>query len=91
MKREVRLKKCKKRGANGWCYHPYFFKKFRFLCESSFPEGLIGANSEYEWLFDEKDKEFFSCCPSVTPVFKQVKSMINIVQKNYFIKLLHTS
>ena len=81
MKREVRLKKCKKRGANGWCYHPYFFKKFRFLCESSFPEGLIGANSECEWLFDGKGKEFFCYCSSGTPISMRFKYMINIVLK----------
>ena len=67
MKSEVTLRQCKKRGANGWCYHPYFFKKFRSLCESSIPEGLIGANSECEWLFDEKGKEFFCYCSSGTP------------------------
>ena len=91
MKSEVRLKQFKKRGANGWCYHPYFFKKFRFLCESLFPEGLIGANSECEWLFDEKGKEFFCYCSSGTPISMRFKYMINVVLKNYFIKLLHTS
>ena len=80
MKREVRLKQ-KKRGANGWSNHPYFFKKFRSLCESSFPEGLIGANSECEWLFDEKGKEFFCYCSSGTPISMRFKYMINIVLK----------
>ena len=55
--------------------------RFKSLCESSFPEGLIGANSEYEWLFDEKGKEFFYFCSSVTPVFMRFKSMINVVLK----------
>ena len=70
-----------KRRANGWVYHPYIFKIFRFLYESSFPEDLSGANSECEWLFDEKDKEFFYFCSSVTPVFMRFKSMINVVLK----------
>ena len=42
---------------------------------------LSGANSEYEWLFDEKGKEFFYFCSSVTPVFMRFKSMINVVLK----------
>ena len=69
MKRKVRLKQCKKRRANGWVYHPYFFKIFRSLYESSFPEDLSDANSECEWLFDEKGKEFFYFCSYGTPVF----------------------
>ena len=56
-------------------------KIFRSLYESSFPEDLSGANSECEWLFDEKDKEFFYFCSSGTPVFMRLKSMINIVLK----------
>ena len=91
MKSEVRLRQFKKRGANGWSYHPYFFKKFRSLCESSFPEGLIGANSECEWLFDEKGKEFFCYCSSGTPNIYAVKIYDKYSSKNYFIKLLHTS
>ena len=63
-------------------YHPYIYKIFRLLYESSFPEDLSGANSEYEWLFDEKDKEFFYFCSSGTPVFMRFKSMINIVLKS---------
>ena len=66
---------------NGWGYHPCIFKIFRSLCESSFPEDLSGANSECEWLFDEKDKEFFYFCSSGTPVFMRFKSMKNIVLK----------
>ena len=81
MKSEVRVMQCKKRRANGWICHPYFFKKFRSLCESSFPEGLIGANSECEWLFDEKGKEFFCYCASSTPVYMRFKYMIKIVLK----------
>ena len=71
----------KKRRANGWLYHPYIFNIFRSLYESSFPEDLIGANSEYEWLFVEKGKEFFYFCSSVTPVFIRFKSKINVVLK----------
>ena len=47
----------------------------------SFPEDLSGANSEYEWLFDEKGKEFFYYCSSWTPVSMGFKYMINIVLK----------
>ena len=71
----------KKRRANGWDYHPYIFKILRSLYESSFPEDLSGANSECEWLFDEKGKEFFYFCSSGTPVFMRFKSMINVVLK----------
>ena len=71
----------KKRRANGWGYHPFIFKILRSLYESSFPEDLSGANSEYEWLFDEKGKEFFYFCSSVTPVFMWFKSMKNAVLK----------
>ena len=56
-------------------------KIFRSLYESSFPEDLSGVNSECEWLFDEKDKEFFYFCSSDTPVFMRFKTMINVVLK----------
>ena len=81
MKSKVRLKQCKKGGQTGGVYHPYIFKIFRSLYESSFPEDLSGANSECEWLFDEKGKEFFYFCSSGTPVFMRFKSMINVVLK----------
>ena len=81
MKSKVRLKQCKKGGQTGGVYHPFIFKILRSLYESSFPEDLSGANSEYEWLFDEKGKEFFYFCSSGTPVFMRLKSMINIVLK----------
>ncbi|MDC0229818.1 hypothetical protein OAK48_02475 [Deltaproteobacteria bacterium] len=71
----------KKRRAYGWVFHPYIFKIFRSLYESSFPEDLSGANSECEWLFDEKGKEFFYFCSSVSPVLMRFKSMINVVLK----------
>ena len=79
MKSKVRLKQCKKGGQTGGVYHPYIFKIFRSLYESSFPEDLSGANSEYEWLFDEKGKEFFYFCSSVTPVFIRFNSKKNVV------------
>ena len=60
---------------------PVYLQIFRSLYESSIPEDLSGANSECEWLFDEKDKEFFYFCSSGTPVFMRLKSMINIVLK----------
>ena len=60
---------------------PVDLKIFRSLYESSFPGDLSGANSECEWLFDEKDKEFFYFCSSYTPVFMRFKSMINVVLK----------
>ena len=69
MKSKVRLKQYKKGGQTGGVYHPYIFKIFRSLYESSFPEDLSGANSECEWLFDEKGKEFFYFCSYGTPVF----------------------
>ena len=81
MKSKVRLKQCKKGGQTGGVYHPYIFKIFRSLYDSSFPEDLSGANSECEWLFDEKGKEFFYFYSSVTPVFMRFKSMINVVLK----------
>ena len=65
----------------GWVYHPFIFKIFRYLYESTFPEDLIYANSVYELQFAEKDKEFFFCCSSFAPVFIWFKSMINIVLK----------
>jgi len=47
MKSKVRLKQSKK-GGKRVVNHPYIFKLFRSLYESSFPEDLSGANSEYE-------------------------------------------
>ena len=43
--------------------------EFIFLCGSSVPEDLSGANSVCEWLFDEKDKEFFCLNSSGSPGF----------------------
>ena len=60
---------------------PVYLQIFRSLYESSFPEDLSGANSECEWLFDEKGKEFFYFCSFVTPVFMRFNSKINVVLK----------
>ena len=43
--------------------------EFIFPCGSSVPEDLSGANSACEWLFDEKDKEFFCLNSSGSPGF----------------------
>ena len=81
MKSKVRLKKSKKGRHTGGIYHPCIFKIFKSLYESSFPEDLSGANSECEWLFDEKGKEFFCYCSSGTPISMRFKYMINVVLK----------
>ena len=80
MKSKVRLKQCKKGGQTGGST-TRISSRYSDPYESSFPEDLSGANSVYEWLFDEKGKEFFSCCSSGTPVFMRFKSMINVVLK----------
>ena len=57
------------------------FQEFIVLCGSLVPGDLSDANSACEWLFDEKDKEFFCVNSSGSPVFSELKSVIKTVLK----------
>ena len=81
MKSKVRLKQCKKGGNNGWVYHPYIFKIFRSLYESSFPEDLSGATSECECYLTKRVKIFSIGFHLLLP-FKLIKIKDKIVLKS---------
>ncbi len=67
-------------GTTGGHFLPLILE-FIVLCGSGVPEDLSGANSACEWLFDEKDKEFFCLYSSGSPGFSLLKSVIKTVLK----------